>query len=79
MSFFGFFTRNQTEALTMISMKLSEIQATLNEINTKLTEASEEIVGKLDDLEAFLDSDPEAALATLNEIRTKAQALADIV
>jgi hypothetical protein len=60
-------------------MKLSEIQTTLNEINAKLTEAAEEITDKLDALEAFLDSDPAAALAVLEEIRVKAQGLADIV
>ena len=76
MGMFNFFRCSQLE---VIVMKLSEIQTTLNEINTKLTEAAEEITDKLDALEAFLDSDPSAALATLNEIRVKAQGLADIV
>jgi hypothetical protein len=66
-------------SLEEINMKLSDITAILNEIKANLTEASEEITTKLDALAGFLDSDPDAAIAILAEIREKAQSLANIV
>lgn len=66
-------------SLEEIHMKLSDITVILNEIKANLTEASEEITTKLDALTGFLDSDPEAALAVLAEIREKAKSLANLV
>lgn len=64
-----------------IIMKLSEILDKAKDIDSKLTEASGEIVALIKKLQDQLsDVDvPDEAAATLESIATKAAALADIV
>jgi hypothetical protein len=62
-----------------INMELSKIVEALVEIKKNQAEAYTEISAKLDALAAFLDSDPVAAMALLDEIRVQAKSLADIV
>lgn len=67
--------------LEIIDMKLSELATQLTAIDAKLTEASAEIVAKIDALqEALVDVEiPAEAVGLIDEIATKATALADIV
>jgi len=62
-------------------MKLSELAAQLTAIDEKLTEASAEIITKIDELQASLvDVDvPEGTVELVAAIGDKAAALADIV
>lgn len=64
-----------------LSMKVSEAVTILQDIKTKLVKAKQEIIGKIDALQAALaDVDlPVAAAQTLGEIGDAAQALDDIV
>jgi len=74
--------RCQIESLQeAIEMKLSEIAAQLTAIYAKLTEASTEIVAKIDALnEALADVDvPTEASALIDDITAKATDLANIV
>lgn len=68
-------------AIEVIEMKLSELAVQLTNIDAKLTEASAEIVAKIDALQAALaDVEvPADASALIDEITLKATALADIV
>jgi len=64
-----------------IIMKLSTLAASLNAVDSKLTEASTEIVSEIQKLrDALGDADiPPEAEAALAAIAAKATALADIV
>lgn len=64
-----------------IEMKLSELATQLTAIDAKLTEASAEIVAKIDELQAALaDVDlPAEASALIDDITAKATDLANIV
>lgn len=68
-------------AIEVIEMKLSELAVQLTNIDAKLTEASAEIVAKIDALQlALADAEiPADATALIDEITLKATALADIV
>ncbi len=67
--------------LEVITMKLTELAYQLTVIDSKLTEASTEIVAKIAELQAALDDVdvPETTLELVNAIGDKAAALADIV
>lgn len=72
---------NKNNRLERIEMKLSELATQLNGIDTKLTEASTEILKLIEDLRKQLgDVDiPVEAETTLASLSAKANALADIV
>jgi hypothetical protein len=65
--------------LERIEMKLSEAVTVMTEIKAHLQEASEEIIAKLDAYAEAIDMDPAAAMALLEDIRARAQGLANIV
>jgi hypothetical protein len=64
-----------------IIMKLSELAAAVSAIDAKLSEASDEIVGLINDLRnALADAEiPAEAAVTLDALAAKANSLADIV
>lgn len=60
-------------------MKLSELLTAVGEVETKLDEASTEILAELEKLRTTdPDISPEGA-AVVERVKTKAQALADII
>lgn len=72
-------TLNETHKRT--NMKLSELVTTLTTIDANLTEASTELTAELQKLrDALANTDiPPDAEAALNNIGTKAKALADVI
>jgi hypothetical protein len=64
-----------------LMMRLNELTIALNALSAQLTKATGEILAKIEALEAALaDAEiPDAAIALLDELKDKAQALDDIV
>lgn len=62
-------------------MKLQELAEKLLVIDTRLTEASDEIIAKIDELKSALDNVPipDDAVELIDTISQKAATLADIV
>lgn len=66
---------------TVIPMKLNELAVQLGDLATQLDKATGEILAKISDLETALENTelPSEALAAIEALKVKAQALDDVV